>query len=195
MYTVIGTTRSRALRVIWMLEELGQPYDHLPAAPQTPEARAHNPSGKIPALLVDGAVVTDSVAILTFLADRHGDLTYPAGTIERARQDGFTNAIVDELDATLWTAARHSFVLPEEMRLPEIKDSLRWEFERAQARIGAALGDGPYLMGNRMTVPDLLLAHCARWATNANFPLTDPRVIAHRDRMTAREAFVRAAAR
>jgi glutathione S-transferase len=194
MYTVIGTAKSRALRVLWMLEELGLAYDHVPAAPRSEDALRHSPAGKIPALLVDGAALTDSVAIMTFLADRHGALTYPAGTLERARQDAFTNRIIDEFDAVLWTAARHSFVLPEEMRIPAIKDSLKWEFERSQTRLGDALL-GPWLMGNGMTVPDLLLAHCARWATNANFPLTDPRVIAHRDRMTARPAFQRAAAR
>ena len=195
MYTVIGTVKSRALRVLWMLEELGQPYDHVPAAPRSEDARRHNPSGKIPALLVDGVPITDSVAIMTYLADRHGALTFPAGTLDRARQDGFTHLINDEFDAILWMAGRHSFVLPEEMRLPAIKDSLRWEFERSQSRLGEALGEAPFLMGETVTIPDLLLAHCMRWAANANFPVTDARILAHRDRMLARPAFARAAAR
>jgi glutathione S-transferase len=194
MYTVIGTTKSRALRVLWMLEELGQPYDHVPAGPRSEDARRHNPSGKIPALLVDGQAITDSVAIMTYLADRHGGLTYPAGTLDRARQDAFTNLIIDEFDAVLWMAGRHSFILPEEMRLPAIKESLRWEFDRSATRLAATLGDKPFLMGETMTIPDILLAHCMRWATNANFPVTDARIIAHRDRMLARPAFQRAAA-
>ena len=195
MYTVIGTVKSRALRVIWMLEELGLPYDHVPAGPRSEDARRHNPSGKIPALLVDGEAITDSVAIMTFLGDRHGALTFPAGTIDRARQDGFTQLVNDEFDSVLWTAGRHSFVLPEEMRLPAIKDSLKWEFERSAARLGDVLGDGPFLMGETMTIPDLLLAHCMRWAGNANFPATDARLLAHRGRMIARPAFERAVAR
>jgi glutathione S-transferase len=194
MYTVIGTVKSRALRVLWMLEELGLPYEHVPAGPRSEDARRHNPSGKIPALLVDGQAVTDSVAIMTYLADRHGALTFPAGTLDRARQDGFTHLINDEFDAVLWMAGRHSFVLPEEMRLPAIKDSLRWEYDRAQSRLGGTLGDKPFLMGETVTVPDLLLAHCMRWATAANFPVTDARIMAHRDRMLARPAFERAAA-
>jgi glutathione S-transferase len=194
MYTVIGTVKSRALRVLWTLEELGLPYDHVPAGPRSEDARRHNPSGKIPALLVDGTAITDSVAIMTYLADRHGALTHPAGTLDRARQDAFTHLINDEFDAVLWMAGRHSFVLPEEMRLPAIKESLRWEFERSQSRLGETLGDGPFLMGGTMTIPDLLLAHCMRWAGAANFPVTDARIIAHRDRMLARPAFQRAAA-
>jgi glutathione S-transferase len=195
MYTVIGTVKSRALRVLWMLEELGQPYDHIPASPRSEDARRHNPSGKIPALLVDGQAITDSVAIMTYLGDRHGALTHPAGTLDRARQDAFTNLINDEFDAILWMAGRHSFVLPEEMRLPAIKESLRWEFDRSQTRLGDTLGDKPFLMGDTITIPDLVLAHCMRWAGNANFPVTDDRILAHRDRMLARPAFARAAAR
>ena len=195
MYTVIGTVKSRALRVLWTLEELGVPYEHVPAGPRSEDARRHNPSGKIPALLVDGAPITDSVAIMTYLADRHGALTFPAGTLDRARQDALTHCINDEIDAVLWTAARHSFILPEEMRLPAIKDSLRWEFERSHGRLGEALGEAPFLMGDTVTIPDLLLAHCMRWAANANFPVTDARILAHRDRMLARPAFACAVAR
>ena len=195
MYTVIGTSKSRALRVLWMLEEVGLPYDHVPAAPRSDEARRYSPAGKIPALVVDGAAITDSVAIMTFLADRHNALTVPAGTLDRARQDGFTQRVNDELDALLWTAARHSFILPEEMRLPAIKDSLKWEVGRSLVRLGDALGERPFLMGETMTIPDLLLAHCTRWAVNAKFPVEDARILAHRDRMVARPAFDRAAAR
>lgn len=194
MYTVIGTARSRAIRILWMLEELGIPYEHIPAAPRSEDARRYNPSGKVPALLVDGQAITDSVAIMTFLADRHGALTYPAGTLDRARQDGLTNLIIDEFDSVLWMAGRHSFMLPEEMRLPAIKESLRWEFGQSATRLGETMGDRPFLMGETVTIPDILLAHCMRWAGNANFPVTDANIIAHRDRMLARPAFARAAA-
>lgn len=192
MYTVIGSVKSRTLRVLWMLEELGEPYDHIAASPRSEEALRHNPSGKVPALVVEGQSITDSVAIMTFLADRHGKFTFPAGTVERARQDGFTNLVNDEFDSVLWTAARHTFILPEDIRLPAIKESLRWEFGRSAERLGEVLGDKPFLMGEVMTVPDLLLAHCMRWAGNANFPATDERLVAHRERMIARPAFGRA---
>jgi len=48
MYEVIGSSASRTFRVLWMLEELGIAYTHVPAMPQSPEARAANPSGKVP---------------------------------------------------------------------------------------------------------------------------------------------------
>jgi glutathione S-transferase len=135
MYTVIGSFRSRAFRVLWAVEELGLDYEHLPESPRSESVLKHNPSGKIPVLLDDGEAVTDSTAIMTYLADKHGALTFAAGTLNRARQDAWTNQILDDIDAVLWTAARHSFILPEEMRLPAIKDSLKWEYERNLKRI------------------------------------------------------------
>ena len=193
-YTVIGSAKTRALRVIWMLEELGQPYDHKPALPRSDEVTQVNVSGKVPVLIADGATLTDSTAILTYLADRHGQFTHPAGTLERARQDGFTGLILDEIDAVLWTASRHSFILPAEMRLPEIKTSLKWEYARNLARLAGQFG-GPFLMGERMTVPDILLAHCLSWAVSAKFPEAMPVMAEFHSRMLARPAYLRAIAR
>lgn len=194
MYTVYGTLSSRAARVVWMLEELGQPYTHVPAKPRSPEVLAVNPQGKIPVLAVDGQPITDSAAILQYLADRHGALSFAPGTLDRARQDSLTHLLLDEFDAVLWTAARHSFILPAEQRCPEVKPSLKWEFERNQTALAARMGDGPFLMGDTMTVPDILLAHCMIWAAGAKFPVIEPRLSDHLARMQARPAFQRAMA-
>ena len=130
MYDVIGSRASRAFRVLWLFEEMGLDYNHLPVAPRSAEALAVNPSGKIPALREGDQVLTDSSAIMTYIADKHQQMTHPAGTSARARQDALTHQILDEVDAVLWTAARHSFVLPEEHRVPAVKESLKWEYAR-----------------------------------------------------------------
>ncbi len=191
MYTVIGGLRSRTFRVLWMLEELGQSYEHRAAAPRSDEVKAHSASGKIPVLLDDGVAITDSTAILTYLGDKHGMLTFPAGSLDRARQDGHTQFILDEMDATLWTAARHSFILPEERRVSQVKDSLKWEFEVALDRLADRLGDGPFLMGEEITVPDLIATHCGNWALTAKFPDPPAPVAAYFERMRGRSAYKR----
>ncbi len=191
MYTLIGNNRTRTVRVQWMLEELGQTYEVMQAGPQSAEVRAVNPSGKVPVLLVDGKPLSDSTAIITWLADRHEAMTFPAGSFERGRQDGLTHFVLDEMDALLWTAARHSFVLPEAWRVPEVKESLKWEYARSLERLAARLGDGPFLMGDMMTVPDIIAAHCLRWAQLAKFPAAEGAVEAYLARMTARPAFRR----
>jgi len=190
MYQAIGYALTRAFRMYWALEELGVEYEYINHKPASAEMKAVNPSGKVPALKVGDVLLTDSCAIMTYLADKHGELTYPAGTLERARQDALMHQINDEMDAVLWTAARHTFVLPEDKRVPEVKDSLRWEFERNCERIADAL-QGEFLMGDKMTVADILLAHCLNWATNAKFNFPRKELLDYRKRMISRPAFQR----
>jgi glutathione S-transferase len=195
MYTVIGTVKSRAARAIWLLEELGVAFEHIAAPPRSEGVVSVNPAGKVPVLIEDGVLITDSTAIVQYLADKHGQFTYPAGTLDRARQDSLTQFLLDEFDAALWMAARHSFVLPEELRQSGIKDSLKWEFERSQKTLVARMGKGPFLMGAQMTVPDIILTHCLSWAMTAQFPLMQERLNSYANAMRARPAFQRAMAR
>lgn len=192
MPTLHGTVRSRAFRVLWALEEMGLDYTHEPTLPHSPEILALNPSGKVPAYVEDdGTVITDSSAIMTHLADRHGQLTYPAGTPERAQQDSLTFRILDEFDGPLWVAAKHSFGLPEELRLKEIKPSCKWEFQRAADLLAPRL-TGDFLMGDKMTIPDIILCHCVGWSMVAKFEMKNEAVEAHFQRMRTRPAYKKA---
>lgn len=188
MYKVIGGVKTRAFRVMWMLEELGQSYDLVPAAPRSEEARAYNPTGKVPALLDGEELLTDSVAIMQYLADKHGGLTAPAGTVARARQDAMLFWLIDEFDAILWATAKHSFVWPEEMRVPAIKDSLKAEFARAAKSLSQRL-EGPFLMGDAITVPDLLAVHCLNWSIGAKFDPVDDHLAEWASGLRKRDAF------
>ena len=190
MYTVIGFPRTRAMRVMWTLEELGQDYELVPAMPQSPEVLALNPLGKVPVLKDGDHVLTDSVAICQYLADKHGALTYPAGTPERAHQDAVTQFTVDEVEGALWTAAKNSFIHPEELRVPEIKRVCAAEFATAMQRLEVMIGDAPFVMGETFTVPDILLGHAAGWARAAKFDVSETGPVAgYFDRVTARPAF------
>lgn len=191
MYKAIGHARSRAMRVLWMLEELELDYEYLNYRPASPEMKSVNPSGKAPALDVDGTVLTDSCAIMCYLADKHGKFTFASGTLERARQDSLMHQINDELDAILWAGARHTFVLPEEKRYPDVKESLRWEFTRNCERIAEKI-TGEYLMGSQMTVPDILLTHCLNWAYAAKFLCENKELLRLAKQMRSRPAYKRA---
>lgn len=193
MYTVIGTPMSRSFRVLWTLEELGQPYELNPAPPQSPEILQVSALGKVPALIEGDEVITDSTAIITYLADKHGGLTAKAGTLARAHQDAMTQRFLDELDAVLWTAARHSFALPKDQRVPEVKPSLKWEFNRNLDRIEGQI-KGPYVMGEEFTIADIVLTHCLNWAFGAKFPVESEALLAYGKTMRARPGHQRVAA-
>lgn len=193
MYKLHGQVKSRAMRPLWLLEELGEPFEWIPTSPRSPEAFAVSSLGKVPVLVTEEGPVFDSVAQMTLLADRAGRFTHPAGSYARAQQDGLTNSINEMLDAVLWDYAKHSFILPEEHRVPAVKDSLRWQWDRNAGAIADLLGDGPFLMGAEPIIPDFLLSHCCGWASGLKFDLPDS-LRRHMTTMRARPAFRRAIA-
>lgn len=192
MYTVYGPVITRTSRVIWMLEEIGQPYALNPAAPHSADILSMNPSGKVPVLVDGDHRISDSSAILTYLADKHGALTCPAGSIERAEQDAVFHALLDEIDAVLWVAARHAFILPEDKRVPAVRETAKWEFDRNFQRLEARL-KGPFLMGDQMTIADILLVHCMGWAKNARFPMNSEALSAYGKEIRKRPAYLKMA--
>ena len=188
---VYGTSHSRAFRVMWMLEELGLSYESRPVRPHDADLIRFHPPGKIPVLVDGGAVIPDSTAILQFLADSNGRFSHPCGTHERALQDSLTCRLLDEFDACLWAAAKHSFVLPEDRRVRDLKPTLKWEFEKAARALVAQHGCDPFLMGAEMTVPDFILTHCLVWAGVARFGELPPELASYFMRMRQRSAFQR----
>ncbi|MEL6550617.1 MAG: glutathione S-transferase family protein [Pseudomonadota bacterium] len=193
-YDLHGTGRSRAFRVLWMLEELGLDYTHHTTGPRTPEITALNPLGKVPVLVCEGHALTDSTAILTYLADKHGALSFPPGSLARARQDAHTQFLLDELDSLLWLVSRHTFGLPEALRVPAVKESAREEFHISAERLAARI-EGPFLMGETMTIPDIIAVHCLGWALVAKFPMERQDLKDYAKPIRAREAYKRAQAK
>ena len=193
MLTLYGTSKTRALRPLWLLEELGLDYTHQPTPPHGDALKPMSNLGKVPVLDADGTAITDSTAILTYLADREGRFTAPAGTIERAEQDALTFMILDDLEGQLWIAAKHSFILPEERRVPAVKETAKWEFARNIDKL-MERRRGTWLMGDDMTIPDILAVHCGGWAKSAKFDTPNEDYIAYIKQGRARDAFKRAAA-
>ncbi len=70
MLDMTGVRESRAIRVFWLFEELGEDCRHVPAKPHAPEAEDCDSAGK--PLAVDGAALADSSGIIKFTADRSG---------------------------------------------------------------------------------------------------------------------------
>lgn len=138
MYKLIGSPKTRAFRVLWMLNELGLDYQLDPLPPRDASLTAINPSGKVPVPIDGPDAIIDSVAICQYLADKHGRFTFPAGTVKRAHQDSFTQFAMDDVESALWTAAKHTFVLPKELRVEDVKKACRYEFVRAMGFFGSA---------------------------------------------------------
>jgi glutathione S-transferase len=199
MLKVYGFPKSRSVRVLWMLEELGVEYQYSKVdlgagAGQSAEYRALNPAGKVPTLCDDGFCLTESAAILTYLGDRHPEagLIPPPGSLDYARYLQWAFFVLAELEQPLWTLAKHKFALPKDYRVPEISRTAHWEYERAAAVLAEGINENGHLIGESFSAADLLAAHTLNWALACKIPLDDQRLETYAKRHLARPAYLRA---
>jgi len=203
-YLVHGIGPSRSTRVLWTLEEVGADYDYAPidfssGGLTSPAYTALNPGAKVPTLVHGDFVLTESAAICTYIADQHPEagLIPEPRTRARAQHDQWASFVITELEQALWTKAKHTFVLPEALRVPEVVPTAEKEFFKAAAVLAKALADGrPYLLGESFQVVDILAGHTLAWATRgAGLTLDDEIITAYAGRTLGRPALARAAAR
>ncbi|WP_428773820.1 glutathione S-transferase family protein [Vibrio sp.] len=192
MIQLYGVARSRALRVSWLLEELGLDWqfnfiDFAKGEHRSGEFLAMNPSGKVPVIRDGEVVLSESSAIMYYLAEKYGnDQWMPApGSPESAQLHFWVSFTITELEQPLWTMGKHKFALPADKRLAEIRPIAAWEFAQAAAVASKRLPATPFLTGDTITIADLLLAHTLNWATMFEQPLPE-NLAAFRDRISSR---------
>ena len=117
MLRLYGSSKSRGLRTLWMLGELGLNYDHkdyLPRAPETrtPEYRALNANGRVPTIDDDGFILSESMAINFYLAKKHKSPRYPSDPKHEALALQWSLWETDRLDRQIVNYVRHSAELP-----------------------------------------------------------------------------------
>jgi glutathione S-transferase len=198
MMKLYGYRNGRTLRALWALEEVGAQYDYVEVDIIRDEGREPwflkiNPGGKVPVLDDGGTIVTESAAVCMHLAEKYSGshLLPPPGTAERTECYKWISFILTELDAPLWTIAKHRFGLPKERRVPAVIDTATWEFEVAVKILAMGLGDRPYLVGGSFTLADILAGHTLLWAKSARLELSDT-LVSYLNALTTRHAFERA---
>lgn len=198
MLKVYAYPRSRSSRVLWLLEELGIDYtiekvDLMQGAGQAEGYKKIHADGKVPAIDDDGFVLTESAAIMTYLADKYPKkkLIPAVGTQQRARFNEWSYFILTELEQPLWTIGKHTFVFPEEKRVKEVLDVALWEFEKACKAAVTMLGNQPFALGAEFSAIDVLLAQTLKWAQAFKVPTHQASLDDYRDRLLQREAFLR----
>ena len=200
MIQLYGFSGTRSLRATWALEEAGADYtfihvDLKQGAHKQPEYLRVNPAGKVPALVDGDLVLTESAAICTYIGEKFpaSGLVPPATQVaDRAHYFQWCFFAMSELESPLWTMAKHTFVLPEERRMPAIIDTAKWEFARAAELLAQHLEGREYAVGNRFTAADILLGSSLNWARSNKLPLESPVLEAYADRLSARPALMRA---
>jgi len=199
MITLFWCPQTRAARALWMLEELGEPFETRlidirdPAAKQDPEFRKASPMGKVPALMdtLDNgtAYLADSAAICLYLADRYASgrlaptlddpargrflywMTYTPGAIEPAMMEKFNG-----LEVSPTSSGWGNFGIMLEV----LEDGVR---------------AGPWVMGERFTVADVMLGSSVKFMQQFGLLGERPVLEAYLRRCLERPAYQAALAR
>jgi glutathione S-transferase len=185
--------RTRSSRVLWMLEEIGAPYELIEIAGAERRSSAHlerHPLGRVPALeLDDGTVMFESAAICLQLADLHPEagLTAPVGSPERGLVYQWVLFAMTELEGPLfrWLA---------ELREGVAESPARQRFADAAAALEVALDGRDWVLGERFTAADVLCASILAGAHSRELLEPWPGLRAYVVRAAARPAYARAAA-
>jgi glutathione S-transferase len=225
MLRLYGTPQTRTFRPLWMLEELGVPYelvktDFANGDTRTPEFLALNPNGHVPVLADGELVLWESMAINLYLAEKHGEGTlWPAAAADRARAVQWSFWAMTECERALfdvlfgrgggpfekWRAWSES----EEFRATHpgepsyTPDEVEARARRAEAGLqpplrvlDAQLAGRSHLLGDAFGVADLNVASIWVTARLARLDLSaHPHVDAWLGRCLARPAVARAATR
>lgn len=200
-----GMGQSRSFRALWALEETGIPYEYqevtlLTDATDTDSAKhpsylSLNTQGKVPTLTDNDLVITESMAILNYIARSapESGLLPKASMAVYARHDELVAFILQELEQPLWTRGKHLFALPEEHRVPAIFDTATFEFAKAIKCLEHLTDRGEFALGNQFSLVDILLAQTLNWAVRFEFVVPE-KLIAYKDHHYQRPALQRALA-
>ena len=185
--------RSRSMRALWMMEEIGQPYERAlidirSGVQDQPDYRKVNPLGKVPAIEDDGVFVSESGAVIAYLADR-----YPEAGLAPAIGDPARGPYLKWL---FFSSVIEGAMLEKFAKLELPKSTVGWgSYALVVDALDQALAKGPWLLGERFTAADVLIGSDI-WFAVDQFKVFErrPNFSAYIERCLARPALQRAIA-
>lgn len=182
---------TRAETVLWMLEELGQPYETRLLSlklgeHKQPDYLAVNPMGKVPAIVHRGVVVTETPAICAYLAD-----AFPKAGLSVPLDDPRRGPYLR------WLFFAHGCVEPAILDRSLDRESGPpstvgyGTFEKTFEVLADALAEGPYLLGEQFTAADVVVGAGLGWAVMFTKSVPDrPEFSDYLGRINARPALI-----
>jgi glutathione S-transferase len=185
-----GPTRS--LRVRWTLQELGVEFESVPidlrvGEHRRPEFLALNPAGKLPVLVDGDLVLTESAAIVLYLAEKYPDRKLvPADPATRAEHYRWLLFAVTELEQPLWRITRNTVLYPKELRLPGDVEQAGSEFRAMAEVLERHMQGREWVAGDSVTVADFVTAYTLDWANEFRLLGDCPRLSNYLEQMYSR---------
>lgn len=192
MLKLYHSPQSRSSRIIWLLEEIGLPYEIEYVSIRRgdgsggPDPKNPHPDGKVPTLEHDGRLLSESAAICLYLTDLFPSAGLGPAPGEPARTDYLTWLFfyAGEVEPALinkWTGRVDS------------DEQARRSYDQMLRRFEGALAKGPYMLGENFSAADILYGSIVQWGAQL-LPKRDA-FDAYRARLEDRPASARAQAR
>jgi glutathione S-transferase len=201
MITVYHAPRSRSVRVRWLLEELGLPYElHTLAFPEglrAPEYRKVNPLARVPAIRDGDVTMVESGAILEYLLERYGEgrLAPRPGAPERPAYLQWFHCGEATMLPPLSDFVQHSFLRPEAERIAGLVPDAQRRAAETLGVLEAHLAGGDHVAGRDFTAADIMVGYACGLAKLLGFLAAGyPGINDYLARLEARPAFQRATA-
>lgn len=183
------------------LEEIGAPHDLVwvdfrAGEQRTPDYARVNPKGRVPVLTTPNGRLTETPAILNWLAAAHPDAgLWPEDPFERARIDEMSAFLAATMHVNHAHGMRGARWADDPAAHAAMAAKVPETMAASAALVDTALGDGPWVLGDRYSTADMHLFTVARWLHGDGVEIADfPRLGAHADAMRARGAVQRALA-
>jgi glutathione S-transferase len=198
MITVHHLNNSRSQRVLWLLEELGQPYEvkryqrdaKTMLAP--PELKAVHQLGKSPIITDNGRTIAETGAIITYIIDAYADgrLIPAKGTDEYLHYTYWLHyaegSAMTPFLLALYTARLGEAAAPLAPRIQE-------QIGAHVAYFSQCLGENDWLVNNELSGADIMMSFIAEIATMQGLGAHFPNVATYAKRLQARPAWIKAA--
>ncbi len=191
MISIYGSARSSAARCVWLLEELGVPYEIKPLDFQkkehkNPDYLKLNPNGKVPTMVDGDFVLWESLAINTYLAAKYRPALLGKNLEERGQIDQWS----------LWSiihlyAAFYPLVMQKWQKTPDSEQTAtaKAALPGWLAILDAHLLGRSAMVGTEFTLADLTVMSVVRSAAFIEYPLNDwPNLVAWMDMINQRPA-------
>jgi glutathione S-transferase len=177
MLQLYGNPRSRAMRCLWMLEELGEPYQLIEKSTRADDLQSAeyvrlNPNGRIPTLVDGDVVLWESMAINLYLAQKYEGPMHCISpeALGLAAQWSFWAML--EMEALLLDLMQHRAVLPEFARDASYAERDELLLRKPLGVLNNTLSARGHLAGGSFTVADLNVAGILVWGKMGRLDLS-----------------------
>jgi glutathione S-transferase len=198
MLRIFHSPRSRSLRIVWLCEEMGIPYESVAVnfRDPSPEFVGVNPLKSLP-VMQDGEVsMIESVAMMLYIVAKYGptDLALNPGDAGYAKYLQFL--MFGEAGLAMYgnPLVATKFLAPEDKRDNWTAGYLKSSFAKRLGFVETALGDSPYIVGGDFTAADISVGYPIGMAGFAADIELSPKLKSYHERLKSRPAYQRAVA-